>query len=135
MRFTEGKLVPISTEEFYTDQIRHSVSDSRFNYTFASGIYTVTFNKHCPPKYRGKKLSLPAGFVAKEFLSSGELLLCSKNQICIIDTTLKIAAKLPFKGEFAEFADDYILTVTHGSFYAGEYDPKAKIRIYRLTKK
>ncbi|MBE5765602.1 MAG: hypothetical protein E7335_00295 [Clostridiales bacterium] len=135
VRFTEGKLVPISTEEFYTDQIPHFRLDPRFNHTLTLDVHTVSFSKHCPPKYHGKKLALPAGFIAKEFLPSGELLLCSKNQICIVDTTLKIAARLPCKGEFAEFADGHVLTVTHGSFYAGKYDPKAKIRIYRLTKK
>ncbi len=95
-------------------------------------VCSVTFSRLCPAPYRDKAMNLPAGFWPMAFTAAGKLLLVGRCRLFVVDESLKIVAKLSFQGKFCGISQDYILTEAGGSFYAYEYNPKAKIRIYKL---
>ena len=79
-------------------------------------------------------MNLPAGFYPFCFTDTGRLLLMGRNHICIVDDTLKVVAKLSVKGEISDMVGNYILTTTGESFCGHEYEPRAAIYIYQLTR-
>jgi hypothetical protein len=48
---------------------------------------------------------------------------------------MKMIAKHSIKGDCVDMIGDYILTASGASFYGYEYEPKATVRIYRLSEK
>ncbi len=97
----------------------------------------VSFTNNCPEAYRGKTMVMPSGFYPRGFLGAGELILDTEStgKIYVVDSTLKIVAKLTVKGEIVDLTDNYILTTTGGSFFFYGYEPGAKVCIYKITKK
>jgi hypothetical protein len=78
---------------------------------------------------------LPSGFYPCGFDSKGRLILDGQSKICIVNGDLKIIAKISIKGDVAEIMGDYILTSSGDSFCGYVYEPKAAVRIYKLTEK
>ena len=97
----------------------------------------VTFTDNCPEAYRGKTMAMPSGFYPRGFLGTGELILDTENtgKVYVVDSTLKIVAKLTVKGEIVDLADNYILTTIGCSFFFYGYEPGAKVCIYKIEKK
>jgi len=97
----------------------------------------VTFTDNCHEEYRGKTMVMPSGFYPRGFLGTGELILDTENtgKVYVVDSTLKIVAKLTVKGEIADLTDNYILTTTGGSFFYYGYEENARIYIYKIEKR
>jgi hypothetical protein len=79
---------------------------------------------------------MPSGFYPRGFLGTGELILDTEStgKVYIVDSTLKIVAKLTVKREIADLVDNYILTTTGGCFFYYGYEPNAKVCIYKIEK-
>ena len=101
---------------------------------FGGGSYQVKFLSGSPAAYLGKTMNLPAGFYPFCFTDTGRLLLWKRNRICVVDDALTVVANLSVKGDIADMVGDYILTTTGESFCGHEYEPRAAIYIYQLTK-
>ena len=134
VHFSGSSLDVSDTETFRQDRIDRRHEDSKFRMQYGT-LCKVTFSDKCPSAYRGKTMSLPNGFYPEEFLPSGELLLQGNHRIFVVDSTLKIIAKLSIKGDIADVLENYILTTTGDSFFGYCYEPKAKIYIYEVVKK
>ena len=97
----------------------------------------VTFTDNCPEAYRGKTMAMPSGFYPRGFLGTGELILDTEisGKVYVVDSTLKIIAKLNVKGEIEDLVDNYILTTVGNSFFFYGYEKNAKIYIYKIEKR
>ena len=121
------------------ETVRVGLERDRTNEKYFSAEYKtpmkVTFKDTCPEAYRGKTMAMSSGFYPIGFLSTGEIILISRNKVYVADSTLKIIAKLTVKGDIEELADDHILTVVGNSFFYYGYEPNAKVCIYKIEKK
>ena len=133
VRFVGSGFEAVSLAEFMVGRAQIPYMDPRFDLDYETPC-KVTFSDECPAAYRGKVMTLPSGFYPEGFLSTGELLLQGNHRILIVDSTLKIIAKLSVKGDIADILDDYILTTTGDSFCGYCYEPKAKVYIYKIMK-
>lgn len=135
IRFTGDSLTEITAEEFETERLARSQQlDACCTLEYGTTCKAV-FNAQAPLHYAGKTMSLPSGCYPVDFDSRGRLLLEGLHRILVVDERMQLIAKLPICGEIADVIDDYILTCSEGSFYAYEYDPKARICIYQLRDK
>lgn len=138
VQFTGTRLETSDFDTFEKERIPTSYEKMQYEKQFEIQYGTlckVRFLEKSPLEYRGKTMTLPNGFYPECFLPSGELLLLGNRRIYIADDTLKIIAKLSFKGDCVDILDNYILTTQGESFYAYCYHPKTKIYIYELVKK
>ena len=134
VRFFGQDLEPISKEEF--DQGRIPI-DHNFDFCeieYGTVDYAV-FNDKAPLAYANKKMKLPKSFYPSGFDSRNRLILSGNGKICIVNDNLEIISKISVKGDCEDIVGDFILSATEGSFYAYEYNPKAKVRIYQLIEK
>lgn len=133
VRFTGKSLEPTDLSTFSQDRIQKAHEDPRFKMHYKTPC-RVTFSDECPPAYRGKTMHLPTGFYPEGFTKNNELLLQGNHRIYVVDSTLKIIAKLSIKGDIADIRDDYVLTTTGDSFCGYCFEPKAKIYIYQIVR-
>lgn len=133
VRFTGKSLEPTDLSTFSQDRIQKAHEDPRFKMHYGTPC-KVTFSDDCPPAYRGKTMTLPSGFYPEGFTKNNELLLQGNHRIYVVDSTLKIIAKLSIKGDIADIRDDYVLTTTGDSFCGYCFEPKAKIYIYQIVR-
>lgn len=133
VRFAGKNLESSDLSTFSQDRKRRMPEDPRFKMHYETPC-KVTFSDDCPPAYRGKTMTLPNGFYPESFTKTNELLLQGNHRIYVVDTTLRIIAKLSIKGQIADIVDDYILTTTGGSFGAYCYEPKDRIYIYEIVR-
>lgn len=133
VRFTGVNLEPLELSDFSQGRIHRTHEDPRFQMYYGTPC-KVTFSDDCPPAYRGKTMPLPSGFYPESFTKNNELLLQGNHRIYVVDSTLKVIAKLPIKGDIADIWDDYILTANGDSFCGYCFEPKAKIYIYKIAR-
>ena len=133
VRFLGDRLEVSDVSAFSQDRVRMTWDDSRFTIHHSTPC-KVTFSNDCPPAYRGKTMTLPNGFYPAHFTRNNELLLQGNHRIYVVDSTLKIIAKLSIKGDVADMVEDGILTTVGDSFCGYCFHPKAKINIYQIVR-
>ena len=135
VRFKEGKLWPISREEF-EDAPEISLSPFDKEEYISEEYYPVEkihFNEKAPEELRNKTLLCPKGYSFFSLDQRGRVLLSNlRGGIAVADSSMKIIAKTSVKGGPIDFADGYILTVGPGSGWLYFYSPSDMIRIYQL---
>ncbi len=134
VRFCGDRLEDISSEEFNKDRI-NKYSPRFYDTEFRAHVCYTVFNELAPEPYRNRSMILPSGFYPCGFDGKGRLILDGQSKICIVNGDLKIIAKISIKGDVAEIMGDYILTSSGDSFCGYVYEPKAAVRIYKLTEK
>ena len=135
VRFVGPRLEPAEMSDFEQGrfpQAQRTKEEGLFQMNYATPC-KVTFLKKCPPEYRGQTMPLPNWFYPERFLPSGKLLLEGNHRLYVADPSLKIIAKLSFKGDIADVVGNYMLTTVGDSFCGYLYEPKAKIYIYELV--
>jgi hypothetical protein len=132
---SELKTVDPSEETVKVGLVRAHTNEKYFSIKYSTPV-KVTFSDNCPEEYRGKIMTMPSGFYPRGFLGTGELILDTEStgKVYIVDSTLKIVAKLTVKREIADLVDNYILTTTGGCFFYYGYEPNAKVCIYKIEK-
>ena len=134
VRFCGERLEAISEAEFNQDRIlqKHECDFCKIEY---GTTCRVIFNDLAPKQYANKKMKLPNNLYPFGFDKKNRLVLKGHNKICIADKDMKIIAKNSIKGDCEDIIGDFILTASGDSFCGYEYDPKATVRIYRLTER
>lgn len=140
VHFEQGKLVPVSQEEF------DAVPKVKF-LTWAEGegeifsdefypTYKVHFTEKAPAGFRNKTLTTPPGFYFYWFDEKCRAILSDEHGgLAVVDDSLKVIAKMRVKGRPVDFVDGCILTVGRDSIGGYGYDPFSHIRIYRMVDK
>ncbi len=128
-----GTSLEKADENIFIPKIYKGYDNPDFKMQYGA-VDTIIFSESCPPGFAGKSMKSPRGYYPRGFLSSSELILEGSRRIMIVDDTFKVSAKLSIKGDIADIIENYILTTVGNSFFAYEYDPRAKICIYRIEK-
>ena len=138
VRFEQGKLVPISQEEFDAapKKLRREARvDGRISEDYFP-VYKVHFTDKAPERLKNKTLIPPRGYSFCWFDEKGRAVLSNgRDGIAIVDETLKIIAKIRVKGCPVDYFDGYLLTAGSGSFCGYCFEPSNAIRIYRIYDK
>ncbi len=135
VRFTGNDLISISEEEFVKDRIPKHIDfvNQCTKTTYTNDKMHLFFLQNAPHDFTRKSMALPRDTHPVAFDNKGRLILEGKNRLYFVDDTLKIIARCPIKGSFADIIEDHILVTSESSFYAYCYDPGASISIYKIT--
>ena len=135
VRFENGRLQPISQEEFdsapYLDP---GYESPYFSHEYYPKI-KVTFEEEAPTVLAGKSFVLPSGYFAFDIFGEDKLFLNGRNSLAVMDGNGQVIAKMSVKGNPVEMKDGYVLTVSGGSFGMYFHEPKAMVRIYEILDK
>lgn len=138
VRFEQGKLVPITQEEFDAAPkvlCQDARKDERFSEEFYPS-YKVHFTDQAPAGLKNKTLVTPRGFCFGWFDQKGRAILSNeRGDLAVVDGSLKVIAKMRVKGTPVDFVDGHILTAGPESFFAYYYNPSNAVRVYRVFEK
>ena len=133
-KFIGSALVPASQDEYDRAPERKIPADF-YTIEYVDERTYFKFNEKAPDAFKNKAIPDLGCFTVLGFDSAGRAVLGGQDRICFIDSDLKLAARKSVKGEPDDLVDDHILTASGNSFWAYEYDPSAKIRIYKIVDK
>ncbi|MBQ6893320.1 MAG: hypothetical protein IJN48_03855 [Clostridia bacterium] len=137
VKFVGKQLLPIKTEEFAKPSVANNFDPNKlmtdFNKLFRYEAGKLVFCDDAPEDFKGRKMQLPRGYFPLAFDNLNRLILTKiHNGIAIVNTSLKIIAKINVKGSVVDYVDGYILTEGSQSNFAYCYDVGQEVRIYRI---